>query len=285
MMSEKIKETKKFIKRDSDDFFLAETQVFNIDGLCISSLEFDNEDTLVRKYEAKYDTKNLPIFEKTVEVEDDFEEIKHYEYNDSGVLIKEIIETNAEWKTIKIYEYDDNKKIVIIKSYDEEDEIEESSEIQYNDNHKIIYKKDFDANGKLTRKVENNYDDSENLINYAEYDRKERLEKEYDYSYRSDNRLEEIIVYNLKGKIIDWTKNEYDEDGKINKQLFMSGEYKTFDYENNKTTEHHFASNGVEARTIETIFNKNGTISEENTQINQIHSFSSQIVKFEYVIY
>ncbi len=276
-MANKVRLIKTFrqTNNSADKEALIEVQEFDEHGNIIYNKEYDENEELLMELRAEFDAKGKPIKETSINHIDDIEEIKTYEYNESGKLLSERTDNKQGWFSIKKYERLDDGKTVRVSMFDEDDKIEEITEVKINENGNIISNKVFNEYNKLTEAQKNKYNDEGILILREELDPKGKLEKAHHYYYTDTNKIEAVKTLNRKGKTLDWVKIEYDETNRPIEQFSMSGAKLKMVYkEDGSVVESQFSPGGEETNSHTDFFDENNNLIKQE--------YNEYIIKYVY---
>jgi hypothetical protein len=224
-MSNSIRLSKvyKVFKASSDEKVLQRISEYNPNGDLTYIKEYDEEGNAVLEEKTEYNEQGKPLKSTSVNFLDDIEEAITYTYDNSGKLVSEKVENQQGWTSIKKYERQDDGKTVVVKTVDEDDELEEMWMVELDDKGRILNHKSYDENEKLIESVKNKYNGNGDLLLKEELDHKNKPEKTHHYYYNENSKITAVKTLNRKGKTIDWVKIEYDENDEPIEQFSMSG--------------------------------------------------------------
>lgn len=250
---------------------------YDLNGNLISSKNYDEDGNITYSQEFVFDDNDKIIKESISDFEQDYNETKEYKYDSAtGKLIEEMIDYGEAGFSVLKYERKDN--ILFITQFDEDGEIEETTEICFDTNGNILSKIVRDDMENITEKFVNKFDDDGKLILKEEYDLNNKLEKCHYYFYTPSGKISALKVTNSRDQIIDWVKIEFDENENPISQSMMSGEKILLEYpEPNVVIEKYINSAGIELSQKKIIRDEKGNTLEE-------HSLD-EIKFYEYIFY
>jgi len=225
----------------------------------------------IKTYTALVDgegNRNSEFLNTSIEFDSNENVILEVKYNDDGTF-----ESKAE------YEYDEQSKIKLVTDYYDENEVNESKEFHRNQENevvKIIHKY---GDGSITTKIVEQNNGEEVITATDEDDEFDGKEiKKIDES----GRLIEHAIFDYDNKLEEKQLYEYDESGKtLSSKEYGRGEefisHKKFQYDikGNCTLEISLSAKGKIQRRIQSKFDEN------NNVIEQQHD-EQYLVKFEY---
>lgn len=267
-MEKKIRLIKTFIKQSQEDVsgYLAMIREYDINGNHIFTKEYDEENNVLFENKLSFNENNKLISDETINYQDNYGEKRNCSYDADGKLRSERIEYEGGWFSVKKYERDFENKTLRILSLDENDELEEITEIVYNEKGDIVSHKEFDEDNKQKQMTVNTYRDDGILILKEEYTNSKKPDKIHHYFYNESGKITAVQTLNSSGRQIDWVKLEYDENGLPISQLNMSGAKITLnhDIENRAIIESHLNSAGKLLSIVKTIRDEDGNLIEEH---------------------
>lgn len=248
-MAKKIKQIKSYqseINKPETEY-LAFVKEYNEKGMEIRFVEFTEDNEVEYEHILECDSNFNPIKEEIISNSDEYSEQKTYKYDENNKLIEEKIQYQNAWESIKKYERDAEKRCVKVTTFDEEDEIEESSEIYYNETGEILKRIEFDEYGKQKSKVEHSFDDKGLLILKEEYSNTKKPDKIFHYHYNENGVLYAVETKNSRNHLVDWTKITFDEKNRPIEQANMAGTRLVIEYNDNESeiTETYYLANGA----------------------------------------
>ncbi|HNY44980.1 MAG TPA: hypothetical protein PKH15_09860 [Bacteroidales bacterium] len=256
--------------------YLAVVKEYNEKGMEIRLVEYTEDNEIEYEHTLECDSDFNPIREEIISKSDEYSEQKTFKYDENNKLIEEKIQYQNAWESIKKYERDQEKRCVIITTFDEEGEVEESSEIYYNEKGEIITRIENDEYGKQKNKVKNSFDEKGILISKEEYSNTKKPDKIYHYHYNENGDLYAVETQNSRNRLIDWTKIVFDDKNRPIEQVNMAGTKLVIEYndEESEITETYYLANG-------TIYNK--TKYKKNSEgLTEYEETSDKITRYVY---
>jgi len=256
--------------------YLAVVKEYNEKGMEIRLVEYIEDNEIEYEHTLECDSDFNPIREEIISKSDEYSEQKTFKYDENNKLIEEKIQYQNAWESIKKYERDQEKRCVIITTFDEEGEVEESSEIYYNEKGEIITRIENDEYGKQKNKVKNSFDEKGILISKEEYSNTKKPDKIYHYHYNENGDLYAVETQNSRNRLIDWTKIVFDDKNRPIEQVNMAGTKLVIEYndEESEITETYYLANG-------TIYNK--TKYKKNSEgLTEYEETSDKITRYVY---
>lgn len=265
-MDKKVRLIKTYVRPSlNDDELLMMIREFDMAGNQIYVKEYDDDKTIIFENKLTFENNKLTS-EETISYVDNYGEKKSYQYDETGKVISEKIEYDGGWFSIKKYERDAVNRVLKITCFDEDDEIEETSQTEYDENGNILCYKELDEDNKVKQMIINKFREDGLIVLKEEYEDSKKAIKIHHYYYNEDNKITAIQTLNSSERCIDWVKIQYDENGHPQEQLTMSGAKLVLDYsEDGKTvTETTISGSGEILSISKTIKNENGDLSEEH---------------------
>ena len=247
--------------------YLAVVKEYNEKGMEIRLVEYTEDNEIEYEHTLECDSDFNPIREEIISKSDEYSEQKTFKYDENNKLIEEKIQYQNAWESIKKYERDQEKRCVIITTFDEEGEVEESSEIYYNEKGEIITRIENDEYGKQKNKVKNSFDEKGILISKEEYSNTKKPDKIYHYHYNENGDLYAVETQNSRNRLIDWTKIVFDDKNRPIEQVNMAGTKLVIEYndEESEITETYYLANGAVYNKTKYKKNSEGLVEYEET--------------------
>lgn len=276
---EKIHYIKTFLKNldEKSEKYISELKEYDENGNLVCLRNYDSKGDVIFEHIFNFDSNNKLISESISDFVENYYEKKDYKYDQStSNLVEEKIDYGDAGYSIKKYFYDSNK--IIIKLYDEDDEIEEETEMIFDDCGNLLIKTVKDDMNIIIEKIKNSFDTNDRLIMKEEYDRFNKVEKIHHYYYTESGKIQGIKTLNSRGKTIDWIKIDFNENDKPVLQSTMAGDKIELEYlDDNIIIEKYINQHGVEV-------SKNKIIRDEKGNTLEEHSVS-EIKIYEYIYY
>jgi len=196
---------------------------FDHRGSLVEQTIYAQNGSIVEKTVNEYDEQGFLLREQNFVDGDDASEVKLYERNENGLVMKEFRHYIDGTIDTTLYKYDSQNRIISMITINDEGETEKVLSNEYRDD-LLLCQQVLDSEGNLIRSDHYKYDDRGNSVEHKRSDKEIGEETFTVTKYNTHGRKQEGTVFNEDGDVITQTFYEEDEKGLLKTIREASGE-------------------------------------------------------------